>query len=39
MLLFDENDLGLYTVDTDHFDYCPMVFQEIFVGHSGGSGY
>ncbi len=36
-LSFDANDLGLYTVDTDHYDYCPVVFQEIFVGSTADS--
>lgn len=36
-LSFDANDLGLYTVDTDHYDYCPVVFQEIFDGSTGDS--
>jgi len=36
-LSFDDNDLGLYSIDTDHFDYCPIVSQEIFVGHSGAA--
>jgi hypothetical protein len=36
-LSFDENDLGLYTIDTDHYDYCPIVLSEIFVGHSGAA--
>jgi hypothetical protein len=36
-LSFDENDLGTYTIDTDHYDYCPIVFSEIFVGHSGAA--
>lgn len=36
-LSFDEDDLGLYTVETDHYDYCPIVFAEAFIGHSGSS--
>lgn len=36
-LSFDDDDLGLYTVDTDHFNYCPIVHSEIFVGHSGAA--
>lgn len=36
-LSFDENDLGLYSVDTDHYDYCPIVSQEVFSGHTSAA--
>lgn len=36
-LSFDENDLGLYTINTDHYDYCPIVLSEIFVGSSSAA--
>lgn len=36
-LSFDQNDLGLYTVETEHYDYCPIVFQEVYVGYTYAS--
>lgn len=31
-LSFDENDLGVYYVTTDHYDYCPIVLAASFIG-------
>lgn len=36
-LEFDENDLGVYTVDTQHYDFCPIVSQEIYNGSTGSA--
>ena len=33
-LSFDENDNGIYTVNTDHFNYCENILREISLGSS-----
>ncbi len=34
-LSYDENDVGAYTVNSEHWDYCPVVFADIYQGSSG----
>lgn len=36
-LTLDEYDLGNFTVNTDHFDYCPFVFAEAFLAATSAS--
>jgi len=33
-LLYDENDVGSYFINTEHWDYCPVVFSDIYQGSS-----
>ena len=28
---------GIYSVDSQHFDFCPMSFEEIYYGSSGAA--
>src|SRR5574341_157467 len=35
-LSFDENDVGCFNLGSDHYSYCPVVFQELFNGSTFG---
>lgn len=37
-LSFDESDIGMFNLSSDHIAYCPVVFQEISYGSTFDSG-